>query len=389
MATRTTHTTRVARNGSIERTTDNRVLPSRSSPRITTVKSVFRRFGAPSRAPPRQGWAHRWAYRRPHDCALNAEGRGSVRRAHEPDRQESHEERHWLRSAKARLLVAMLRLSRLPLCPLIVARERFARGSRPRQPEPMVMDDSRGVVEYDQAGAVVLAPVHHVNALALSRLLPDRGALLDLGCGSGRLLARLAQGRPDVRSVGLDLSEPMLETGRRLLAQERLADRVELRSGDITTFDGEPPQRLDVVSCNFTLHQLPSEELVNRCLTAIRRTRKRTGCGVYIFDLTRLRSPRSWPTIVSMVDVPGPAFLQDSIASEQAAFTFAELTNLLRSAGLGDLQHHCAGPLQVHWAASRDVGPPGRWHDVPLPRGTRLATRAVLQSFPAALTGAS
>jgi SAM-dependent methyltransferase len=272
------------------------------------------------------------------------------------------------------------------MCPLIVAQEQFARDARPRQPEPMVMDEPQGVAEYDQAGAAVLVPMHHLNALALSRLLPDGGVLLDLGCGSGRLLARLAQGRPDVHSIGLDLSAPMLKTGRQLLAQEHLTDRVELRSGDITAFDSELARSPDVLSCNLTLHQLPSEELVRQCLDAIGRARQRTGCAVYIFDLARLRSPRSWPAIMSLVDVPGPAFLRDAIASERAAFTFAEAIDLLESAGLGDLQHVCVGPLQVHWAAGRDVGLPRRWHEVPLPRGTRLATRVVLQSFPRALT---
>jgi hypothetical protein len=88
-----------------------------------------------------------------------------------------------------------------------------------------------------------------------------------------------------------------------------VADRVELRSGDITTFDGELPQRLDVVSCNFALHQLPSEELVERCLDGIYRTRERTGCGVYVFDLTRLRNARTWPAMMSLAVVPGPVFL--------------------------------------------------------------------------------
>ena len=146
----------------------------------------------------------------------------------------------------------------MPLFPLIVAREALARGERPREPEPMVMDEPRGVAEYDQAGATLQVPVHQFNARAISRLLPDGGTVIDLGCGSGRLLAGLARGRPDARIVGLDLSKPMLEVGRLQLDQEGLAERVELRLGDIATFDEDLPERLDVVSCNFALHQLPA-----------------------------------------------------------------------------------------------------------------------------------
>src|SRR5438132_11402663 len=115
--------------------------------------------------------------------------------------------------------------------PLIVAREKLARGGRTRQVggEPAVMDEPQGVKEYDEFGAAGEIPIHHFNALAISRLLPRGGTLLDLGCGSGRLLARLAHGRPDIRVIGIDLSEPMLETGRQLLEREGLNDRVELR----------------------------------------------------------------------------------------------------------------------------------------------------------------
>jgi hypothetical protein len=52
----------------------------------------------------------------------------------------------------------------LPVFPLIAAREVFARGERPREPEPMVMDEPRGVLEYDQAGATLQVPVHQFNA---------------------------------------------------------------------------------------------------------------------------------------------------------------------------------------------------------------------------------
>lgn len=289
--------------------------------------------------------------------------------------------------------MAILKLARVPLLPLIVAREKLARGERPRQVggELAVMDEPQGVQEYDQFGTGGEVGIHQFNALAISRLLPQGGTLLDLGCGSGRLLARLAHGRPDVRIIGLDLSEPMLETGRQMLEREGLSDRVELRRGDITTFDAELPERVDVISCNFALHHLPTEEVASRCLEAIARARSSSGCAVWIFDFARLRHPGSWPALVSMVNWPGPVVHNDAIESERAAFTETELTTWLERAGLPDLQHVRSRPLgeyQVHWAAGRDRPSPttGVWRDVPLPEDTRLITGIALQSFPRSLT---
>jgi SAM-dependent methyltransferase len=288
--------------------------------------------------------------------------------------------------------VAQLRASRIPLFPLIVAREKLASGERVRVPEPMVMDERQSVVEFDQGGEDTQVPVHHFNSLGISRLLPEGGTLMDLGCGSGRLLARLARGRPDVRIIGLDLSDPMLETGRQMLEHEGLGN-VELRRGDVTTFDSGIAERPDVVSCNWTLHQLPSEELASECLAAIARARSRWGCAVWVFDFARLRHPRTWPAVLSMLKSLGPALRKDGIASEQAAFTMAELTRLLERAGLGDLEGARSRPLgeyQVHWAERRDgrSSSPGRWRDYPLPGGTSGHARRQLRAFPPALTSA-
>jgi arsenite methyltransferase len=281
----------------------------------------------------------------------------------------------------------VLRKSRIPLFPIVLARERLTGGIRQRQPERMVMDESHSVAAYDQGAAVVL-PVHQSNALALSSLLPEGGVLLDLGCGSARLLARLALGRPDARFVGLDLSKPMLDAGRQLLQKLGLADRVELRSGDMTTLDGELPDQLDLISCDWALHHLPDEAVVGRCLQAIRKAREATGCGVYIFDFARLRNQRSWPAMMSLALAPGAGLLQDGVASERAAFSFGELTELLQVAGFDELQHARAGPLgeyQVHWVAGRRTGRPGSWQDVTVPSGTRLVTHIMRRSFPSAL----
>lgn len=44
--------------------------------------------------------------------------------------------------------------------------------------------------------------------------LPDQAQVLDLGCGTGRLLHRLANQFPTLRSTGLDLSARMLQEAR-------------------------------------------------------------------------------------------------------------------------------------------------------------------------------
>ncbi|HVE67235.1 MAG TPA: methyltransferase domain-containing protein [Solirubrobacteraceae bacterium] len=288
--------------------------------------------------------------------------------------------------------MGLLKPWRMPLYPLIVAREKLARGERTREVggEPAVMDEPQGVAEYDAFGTAGEVGVHELSARAISRLLPEGGTLVDLGCGSGRLLARLARGRPDARIVGFDLSEPMLDTARRLMEREGLAERVELRRADIATFDAGLSEEPDVVSCNFALHHLPDEEVAGRCLEAIARVRSRTGCAVWIFDFARLRHPGSWPAVASMIRWPGPVVHSDAIESERAAFSEAELIRLIERSGLDDLHHVRSRPLgenQAHWAAGRDRRAPvtGLWRQVPLPRESRLVTRLALQSFPRSL----
>lgn len=281
----------------------------------------------------------------------------------------------------------------MPLFPLILAREKLAGDKRSRQVggEPPVMDEPQGVKEYDEFGTSGEVGLHQFNARAISRLLPEGGTLLDLGCGSGRLLVRLAHGRPDAHIIGLDLSEPMLETGRQLVQREGLADRVELRRGDITAFDTELPERLDVISCNFALHHLPTGEVARRCFEAIARARERTGCAVWIADFARLRHPKTWPALTSILNWPGPVVHSDAIESERAAFSEAEFSRLLEQAGLGDLEHVRSRPLgefQVGWAAGRDRPSPvtGLWRHAPLPWDKGLLAGMARRSFPRSLT---
>ena len=67
----------------------------------------------------------------------------------------------------------------------------------------------------------------------------ERGRLLDLGCGGGKLAHLIAAARPGLRVVGLDSSEPMIRTARNRWDLANLEFRVGTleKSGSTEEFD--------------------------------------------------------------------------------------------------------------------------------------------------------
>src|ERR1039458_810939 len=108
---------------------------------------------------------------------------------------------------------------------------------------------------------------------AIDKLLPEASSLLELGCGTGAILAGLSS-LPSL--TGLDRSPEMLAIARDKVPQARLIE------GDIATFDiGE---RFDVVMCVFdTLNHLPSFSLWNDLFE--RTYDHLVEGGLFIFDV--------------------------------------------------------------------------------------------------------
>lgn len=240
--------------------------------------------------------------------------------------------------------------------PGIVVRERLHPTGRQRTPEPMVMDDPESVAQFHTGGAANpgMRAVYDLCARALDALLPPGGRLLDLGVGSGRALSSVLRRRPDVAATAVDLAPNMLATARDLFDSEGLRDRVELVQADITAL----PERLlfgpwDAISCMWTLHQLPDVDVLRAALSQIAAVQRNSGAAVWISDFQRLRDPATGPSMLMCVDPDSPDLLrQDAIASEAAAFTFAELSKELAAAGLRDMHAGHSTPvpyLQAYW----------------------------------------
>ena len=95
----------------------------------------------------------------------------------------------------------------------------------------------------------------------IAELDPPRGAqVLEIGCGTGRNLIRIAQTYPGVDCFGIDVSNVMLATARRSIESAGLADHIRLAQADAVTAD---PARLfgrgsfDRVMISYALSMIP------------------------------------------------------------------------------------------------------------------------------------
>jgi SAM-dependent methyltransferase len=284
-------------------------------------------------------------------------------------------------------------MPKLPLLVTMLVRESFGRSRLERRPEPTaLMEDSASVEAFHEQGSAEgpLLPVYHFNALATSRLVPEGGTVVDLGSGSGQYLAYLAERRPDLRIVGVDLSQAMVALGRRFLERKRLGARVDLRVGDMTDFADAVPERVDLVSSIFALHHLPTEHHVRACLAQVAGVRERRGCAVWIFDHARPRHPRT-PEVFPRIFTPDApaAFNADSRNSLIASFSFEELSVFVDASGIAPAEHHVARWMklyQVHRAGRRDrkaADGHASWRPGRLPPTAEREFRGLRSLFPA------
>ncbi|HEV7233935.1 MAG TPA: class I SAM-dependent methyltransferase [Sphingorhabdus sp.] len=90
--------------------------------------------------------------------------------------------------------------------------------------------------------------------------VPDGGTVLEVGCGTGRNLAKLGSVWPECRLYGLDISAEMLKSAAANVAQANLQQRTILARGDAANFDAEAlfgRRKFDRIMFSYTLSMIP------------------------------------------------------------------------------------------------------------------------------------
>lgn len=126
-----------------------------------------------------------------------------------------------------------------------------------------------------------------IRSLALER----GGAVLEIACGTGRNLARIAQTWPGAELYGLDISAEMLKT-----ADQRLGPQARLALGDATHFDAQAlfgRERFDRVVLSFATSMIPDWQAALRQASALLSE----GGSLHVVDFGDMRglpAPARW-----------------------------------------------------------------------------------------------
>jgi 2-polyprenyl-3-methyl-5-hydroxy-6-metoxy-1,4-benzoquinol methylase len=203
-----------------------------------------------------------------------------------------------------------------------------------RIPEPELMD------EAEQAMAYAMADFEEPNQRFVGYFestFPElrAGAVLDLGCGPGDIVIRLAARHPGLVVHGIDGSSAMLHFAcERLHQSPGLSGRVQFVEG-ILPGASLPLPAYDAIISNSLLHHLHDPAVF---WSAVRESGA-PDAAVLVMDLFRPPSAAAARAIVEKYAAAEPEVLRkDFHASLCAAFEPGEIRAQLAASGLGGLE---------------------------------------------------
>ena len=185
--------------------------------------------------------------------------------------------------------------------------------------EPELMQDEQ------QALAYARADFSTSNQWYVDHLLQDYPRelrrVLDIGCGPGDVMLRLATARPGVHITAVDGAEAMIALARAAVRGAGLNDRITLLQGRVPGL-ALPERSFDAVLSKDLLHHLPDPMVLWSEATRLGRP----GAIVYVMDLMRPETLEAARTIVETVAAEEhPILKEDFYASLCAAFTLDEV----------------------------------------------------------------
>lgn len=101
-----------------------------------------------------------------------------------------------------------------------------------RIPEQEAIIDRDQIEDYICLSERLMGYVYQEVVDRATKLAPLGGRILEVGTGFGMLAMTLARRNTDVETIGLDVSEQIIEAGRALVERRGLSKRVSFEKAD-------------------------------------------------------------------------------------------------------------------------------------------------------------
>ncbi|MGY5854578.1 MAG: class I SAM-dependent methyltransferase [Candidatus Thorarchaeota archaeon] len=132
----------------------------------------------------------------------------------------------------------------------------------------MKLSEGRAAGQYNRwISVLTLWQDRAMRNYILRNLLPQRGRVLDIGCGTGTLL--IEAGRRGVKGVGIDMNESMLSIARQESAKRNLGRRLKFVVRDALELNLSEEQ-FDLVVSTLLISELQPAELTEFVANAAR-----------------------------------------------------------------------------------------------------------------------
>lgn len=190
------------------------------------------------------------------------------------------------------------------------------------------MDDERQSIAYAKAD---FSASNQSFVDGLIRDFPDHlRNVVDIGCGPGDVVIRLARAAPQIQITAIDGSAPMISLARDAVRAAGFQSRVMLAEGYIPGVALQE-RSYDAVLSKDLLHHLPDPSALWKEVVRLGRP----GAAVYVMDLVRPPTPADAHRIVDSVAAnEDPILREDFYNSLCAAFTLDEIGEQLHEASL-------------------------------------------------------
>ncbi|MHA1269269.1 MAG: class I SAM-dependent methyltransferase [Candidatus Helarchaeota archaeon] len=212
----------------------------------------------------------------------------------------------------------------------------YPRKKSDRKPNIEGLDSPEVAKSFEKMTELLPFKILHNKVIAKLKKYNPSGKLIDVGCGSGNVIIKIAKRYPSLELIGIDISSQILELAKKKANLNKVEDKIQFKIGNA---DNLPisDSSVDFVISTLSMHHWTDPIKV---LEEICRVLKNDGIFI-IFDFRRdsRKFFYGFLKFVTKVIVPKPLKkVNEPLGSLKSSYTLNEVLELVNNISLQNIE---------------------------------------------------